>query len=89
MPFPKKLTCEDASKIVAAFFSGIFVQELSQTYRVSRATITRLIERKTYKKCAKLNIMVNALGTLDYFDKIEAQMSANKRNGPKKYSKGA
>ena len=81
MPLPKKLDCAQVLKIVSEFFSGVSVKELASHFKVSRVTITRLIDRKTYKDFAALNAMVNAIGTADYLKKIDDQMFANKHRG--------
>lgn len=81
MPVAKKLTCEEVMKVALEFFEGTPVKELAKKLKVSRLTISRLLSRETYKECAHLNTMVNAIGVPAYIDKVEAQMLANKKIG--------
>ena len=79
MAFPQKLSCDNVVEIAKGFFTGTTVKALASTFMVSRITITRILDRSTYKDCETLNIMVKALGTLAYAEKVDIQMDANKR----------
>lgn len=81
MPVARELDCSQVSKVVLEFFAGVSVKELARHFKVTRLTITRLIERRTYKDCKNLNTMVDAIGLAVYIDKVEQQMNANKRKG--------
>ena len=81
MPVPKKLDCKQVLKIAFEFFEGVSVKELASHFKVSRLTITRLIERTTYKDCTHLNTMVGAIGKAAYAKKVDDQMEANRHRG--------
>ncbi len=81
MPLPKKLTNAQVYDLVSKFFDGYSVKTLSAHYSVSRQTITRILERKTYKDCPHLNILVSAIGLISYLEQVDTQMAANRRTG--------
>ena len=81
MPLPKKLTCDQVFKVASEFFSGVSVKQIAIHFEVSRLTVTRIIDRKTYKDCIKLNNMVTALGKATYLERVDQQMESNKRIG--------
>ena len=81
MPLPKKLDCNDVFRIISEFFSGVSVKELASHFKVSRLTITRMVERATYKDCTSVNVMVNSIGKAEYLSRVDEQMNRNKRRG--------
>ena len=81
MPQARSFTCSEVSDIAHKFFGGFSVNVLAEHYKTSRVTITRMLERATYKDCPVINTMVDALGLPSYLEKVDQQMASNRRTG--------